>query len=114
MDKEPGIEKGSSSAPSQTPSNLTLGNVIDLGEYNPEYLQNFPEWHTLSTHIQWQFIRKALDIRNRQLITQYAELNNVLELSKKPAVQQAMKNVEKLLQKLSRDRERLYIQYSNI
>lgn len=108
------FEKGTSSSTSQNKGTLTLQQVIDLGEYSPEYLQNFTEWHTLSPHIQWQFIRKALDIRNRQLITQYAELNNVLDLSKKPAVQQAMKNVEKQMQKLSKDREKLYIEYSTI
>jgi hypothetical protein len=115
MDVEPGIEKGAkSSNNASTPKTITLSAAIDLGEYNPSYLETFPEWHDLSPHIQWQFIRKALDIRQKQLITNYAELNNSLNLSQKPAVQQAMKNVEKQLQKLSQDREQLYIQYSTI
>ena len=99
-------------APTVT-QNITLQQAIDFGEYNPKYLSNYPEWHTLSPHIQWQFIRKALDIRNRQLITHYAELNNVLDLSTKPAVHAAMKNVEKQLKSLAQDKERLYIEYSN-
>jgi len=113
MDVEPGIEKGSTSAPqTPTPPTITLAAAIDLGEYKPDYLSTFPEWHSLSTHIQWEFIRKALDIRHRQLITHYAELSNTLEFSQKPAVQEAMKNVEKQLKALSRDKEKLYIEYS--
>ena len=46
----------------------------------PDFLANFPEWHTLSRHVQFQYIRKALDNRHKQLLTQYAELNNVLDL----------------------------------
>lgn len=98
-------------APSQTPT-ITLQQAIDFGEYQPEYLANFAEWHTLSPHVQWQLIRKALDIRHKQLITQYAELNNVLHLSKKPHVQHAMKSVEKQIQQLMQDRESLYVEFS--
>lgn len=93
-------------------SSLTLNEAIDFGEYNPEYLSQFEEWQTLSPHIQWQLIRKALDTRRQQLITQYAELNNILDMSKKPHVQKAMKDVEEQLQKVMDDRERLYIEYS--
>lgn len=93
-------------------ASLTLQQAIEFGEYHPEYLANFAEWHTLSTHIQWQLIRKALDIRHKQLITQYAELNNALNLSKKPHVKQAMKLVEKQLEKLNQDQEDLYVEYS--
>ena len=94
-----------------TPS-LTLNEAIDFGEYNPDYLAQFEEWDTLTPHIQWQLIRKAVDIRRQQMITQYAELNNVLNLSKKPHVQSAMKNVEKQLDDLRKDREDLYVVYS--
>ncbi|GAB4218644.1 MAG: hypothetical protein Fur009_0420 [Candidatus Microgenomates bacterium] len=92
---------------------FNLKDAVNLGEYDPEYLKNFPEWHDLSAYIQWQLIRRALDIRRKQLLTHWAELNNTLELSKKPHVQQAMKNVEKQLQKLMEDQERLYVEYSN-
>ena len=76
-------------------------------------MANFAEWHDLSPHIQWQLIRKALDIRHRQLITQYAELNNALDLSKKPHIKEAMKSVEKQLSSLMEDKENLYVEYSN-
>lgn len=107
------IEPTISSSPPLTNGNLTLQQAIDFGEYDPKNLANFEEWHTLSIHIQWQLIRKALDIRQRQLITQYAELNNVLNFSQKFNLHQAVKNVERQLQELEQDRERLYIEYSN-
>jgi len=60
-----------------------------------------------------ELIRKALNNRHSQLITQYAELNNVLDLRLKPDVQEAMKNVEKQLKDFEKDRERLYVEYSH-
>ncbi len=113
MDKEPKEQNTTSSSVPQQKANITLQQAIDFGEYNPEFLANFEEWHTLSTHIQWQLIRKALDIRQRQLITQYAELNNALDYSKKSQLHQAAKNVERQLRELAQDKERLYIEYSN-
>lgn len=98
---------------SQNPSTLTLKQAVDFGEYNPHYLAKFPEWNTLSTHIQWELIRKALDIRHRQLITHYAELSNALNFSKKPEVQKALINVEKQLKILADDKEQLYVEYSS-
>lgn len=93
-------------------SGLTLQQAIEFGEYDPKYLANFAEWHNLSVHVQWQLIKKALNNRHSQLITQYSELNNVLDLRLKPDVQAAMKNVEKRLKDFERDRERLYVEYS--
>lgn len=114
IDREPSNETGSTAAPSPSiGATLTLQQAIDFGEYDPHYLSNFAEWHTLSVHIQWQLIRKALDIRRRQLITQYAELNNALDMSQKPHIHEAMKNVERQLSELSRNQERLYVEYSN-
>lgn len=105
------LEKNLTSVP-PVKSGLTLRQVIEFGEYNPKYLANFAEWHTLSVHVQWQLIRKALNNRHSQLITQYAELNNVLDLRLKPDVQEAMKSVEKQIKDFERDRERLYVEYS--
>ena len=110
--KEQNLSSGSSNT-SSVKANITLQKAIEFGEYNPKYLANFTEWHTLSIHIQWQLIRKALDIRQRQLITQYAELNNALDYSKKPHIHDAVKNVEKQLSELAKDKEKLYVKYSN-
>lgn len=106
-------EQGQKSNPPKKTANITLQQAINFGEYDPKFLQNFAEWHTLSIHIQWELIRKALDIRHKQLITQYAELNNTLDLSKKPHIHEAMKNVQKQLEKLRDDKEQLYVEYSN-
>ncbi|MBI2028931.1 hypothetical protein HYT02_00760 [Candidatus Gottesmanbacteria bacterium] len=106
-------EQNLKSSPKAKKSSITLNEAVEFGEYNPQFLANFPEWHTLSIHIQWQLIRKALDMRRRQLITQYAELNNVLDLRKKPYIHQAIKNVQRQLGELDRDREDLYVEYSN-
>ncbi|MCA9371965.1 hypothetical protein KC726_03630 [Candidatus Woesebacteria bacterium] len=101
----------SSSDPSSSPT-MTLKQAIDMGEYKEEYLSAFPEWQRLSNHIRWQLIRKAIEIRHKQLITHYAELNNVLNLSKKPYMAKAMDNVMKQIRQLEKDKETLYIKYS--
>lgn len=106
-------EQDLKSGPPPQKSTITLQQAIDFGEYDPAHLVNFAEWHTLSPHIQWQLVRKALDVRNRQLITQYAELSNALDLRNKPHVKDAMKNVEKQLKNLAKDREKLYVEFSN-
>lgn len=111
-DREP-KEQSPASSSSSPRSDITLNQAVEFGEYDPKFLQNFAEWHTLSVHIQWQLIRKALDIRHRQLITQYAELNNALDMSKKPYIREAMENVQKQLEKLRDDKEQLYVEYSN-
>lgn len=113
MDEIEPKEQNLSSNPAPQKANITLQQAIEFGEYEPKHLSNFAEWHTLSTHIQFQLVRKALDIRQRQLVTQYAELNNVLNFSKKPHIHVALKNVERQLQELSQNRERLYVEFSN-
>ena len=85
-----------------------------MGEYHPEYLANFAEWHSLSVYMQFQMIRRALENRHRQLITQYAELNNVLDLRNKPHVHQAIKNVERQLRIFEDEREELFVKYSDV
>ena len=91
---------------------MTLEKAISLGEYNPNYLATFPEWHKLSKHIQFEYIRKALDNRDRQLIKQWAEINNMLDFRLKPHLKTALKNIEKQLKRLNNDREQLYLEYS--
>lgn len=111
FEEEANFEKPSkgSSRPSAT---MTLQKAIDLGEYDPAYLATFAEWHTLSRHIQFQYIRQALDNRHRHLITQWAEVNNMLDFSKKPQLTEALENIMLQIKKLERDREKLYLEYS--
>ena len=96
----------------QAGSKLTLEKAIELGEYDPKFLANFPEWHTLSRHIQFQYIKTALENRHHQLLGQYAELHNVLDLRNKPEVWEAIKNMEKQLHHILEEKERLFAEYS--
>lgn len=91
---------------------MTLDEAIELGEYNPEFLKQFKEFAVLSRHGQLQLIRKALENRHRQLITQYAEMNNQLNLSKKPWLWEAMDKVMERIHELEEDRERLLVEYA--
>lgn len=112
MDKDEEKEQGLRSKPPTMATKLTLEKAVELGEYDPNFLANFPEWHSLSRHIQFQYIRKALENRNRQLLMQYAELNNVLDLRNKPEVWKAIKNMEKQLHQLLEIKEKLFAEYS--
>lgn len=105
-------EQGSSSPKPTSSPTMTLQKAIDLGEYDPEYLGQFPEWHTLSRNIQFEFIRKALQTRNNQLIKQWAEIVNILDFRLKPHLKLALKNIEDQLEKVKADKERLYVEYS--
>lgn len=112
MDKDEEKEQKLGGKPSQQVSKMTLEKAIELGEYDPNFLANFPEWHALSKHIQFQYVRKALDNRRKQLLTQWAELNNVLDLRNKPDVWKAIKNVDEQLHELLEEKERLYLEFS--
>jgi hypothetical protein len=91
---------------------MSLQEAIELGEYDPVFLSQYPEWQSLSHHVQFEYIRKGLDNRRKQLLTHWAELTNVLEFSKKPKVQEAVKKVEQQVADLLKEKERLYVEYS--
>ena len=112
MGFEDNIEKGRSSGTPKKGSKMTLQKAIDMGEYDPNYLATFPEWHTLSRHIQFQHIRTAVENRRHHLLQQWAEINNILDFSKKPELADALKNIEKQLHEIEEDRERLFVEYS--
>ena len=105
-------EQGSNSPQPTSTSTMTLQKAIDLGEYDPLYLGQFPEWYALSRNIQFEFIRKALQTRNAQLLKQWAEIVNILDFRLKPHLKLALKNVENQLEKVKEDKERLYVEYS--
>lgn len=101
-------------APAQLPSAMTLQQAINMGEYNPEYLSTFPEWYQFSRHTQLQYIRMALENRRKQLLMQWAEINNILDFRMKPELHEALKNIEAQMKKLGKDRERLFVEYSKV
>ena len=110
--EEGNLEKGKSGKSGTKAPTMTLQQAVDMGEYDPEFLSTFPEWHTLSRHVQLQYIRQGLDNRQKQLVVQYAEINNVLDFRLKPHLKEALSNIHQQLKKLDKERERLYIEYS--
>lgn len=106
------VENQTSGGTPTPPPTMSLQKAVDLGEYDPEFLSGFPEWHSLSPHAQLQYIRQALDNRERQLVVQWAEISNVIDFSKKPHLDEALKNIENQRKKVNTDREKLYIEYS--
>ncbi len=113
MGFEDNLEKGKSSSSTKTASKMTLQKAVDMGEYNPDYLATFSEWHTLSSHIQFQYIRSAIENRRHHLLSQWAEVSNILDFSKKPELSEALKNIEKQLKLIESDREELFVKYSS-
>jgi hypothetical protein len=112
MNSDETIETLKTSRKPTSSSTMNLQKAIELGEYDPKFLSGFAEWHSLSRHSQFQYIRQALDNRRRHLIMQWAEINNVLDFSKKPHLQEALRNIEEQMRKLREDKEKLYIEYS--
>ncbi len=108
---EPSDEMAPQSAPSATTKTYRLSDVVEMGEYDPEYLATFAEWHTLSKQVQWTLIKKALDIRERQLVQQWAEVNNVQNFRLKPELKKVLKNLEDKRREVMNDRERLLSVY---
>lgn len=105
-------EKLSGSKPTKS-SKMTLQKAVELGEYDPKFLATFPEWHTFSRHVQFQFIRQALDNRYSHLIVQWAEISNIIDFRLKPHLRVAMENIDKQIKNLNKDREKLYLEYSS-
>lgn len=91
---------------------LTFSQAIELGEYEPGVLSQYPEWKTFSRHVQFEFIRKAIANRNRHLVKQWAEITNMLDFRLKPHLKEGLKNIEKQLDKLQEDKEKLFVEYS--
>jgi hypothetical protein len=48
----------------------------------------------------------------RQLDSQFAAVNNVLDFSKKPHLNEALHNIQKQIEKLRQDKEKLLLEYS--
>ncbi len=92
---------------------LTLLKAVELGEYDPEVLSRFSEWHLLSKHAQFQLVRKALVNRDLQLRSTWADINNQLNFSKKPYLHAALKNIEREITHLRSEEDRMYILFTS-
>lgn len=104
-------EKQPKSAPPVRSGRMTLDRAVEMGEYDPDFLATFPEWYELSKHMQWHMIRKALENRRRFLVVQWSELANQPDYSQKPHLKQAQKGVERQLDELQIDEERLQVEF---
>lgn len=109
---EKSMEQGSTSSGPAPTKTFQLRDAIDMGEYNPEYLATFAEWHTLSKTMQWNLLKKALDNRERQLLQQWAEVNNVIDFRLKPELKKVLKKIWENRAKVVKDKEALLIEYS--
>lgn len=117
IDNEDTMEAISSGKPQQVVNNspiLSLQKAVELGEYEASYLSQFPEWSHLSRHSQFQLIKQALENRLSQLAVQWSDINNLLDFSKKPHLQEALRNIEEQRLKVLKDKEDLYMEYSKI
>lgn len=91
----------------------TFDEAIELGEYDPKLLSKYSEWKTMSSHAKFQKIREALENRRHQLLTQYAEINNMIDFRLKPELKEALTKIKLKLDKLEEDREELYVKYAS-
>lgn len=92
---------------------LTLQKAVDLGEYDPEFLATFAEWHDLTPHLQWQLVRKGLINRRQSLTINWAEIANQPDYSKKPHLKPIQESIQKQLHKLQEDEEYLQNYFLN-
>ena len=114
IDKEPSPENKSQSAGPSTSFNLNLQTAVNMGEYEPNYLSQFEEWQALTPNMQYEFVRKGIENKRRQLRVQYAVTFNSPHYSKKPELAEASKNIHERLKQLQRDEERLIVHYSSL
>lgn len=91
--------------------NMTFEKAIELGEYEPEYLEGFPEWHQFTKHVKWSYVRQALKNRMRMLRVQWAEIANQPNLSEKPHLKAALKGVERQIDQVQMDEEKLQVEF---
>ncbi len=88
-------------------TNITLQRAVDLGEYDPEYLSSFPEWHDLTPHLQWRMVHQAIKNRRTSLMVNWAEVANQPNYSQKPHLKPIQASIEKQLKQLQDDEESL-------
>ncbi len=101
-----------SSSPLPAGTFLNLQKAIELGEYDPEYLERFPEWHELTRHAQFEMVKKAIENRDAQIWRHYSELNNVLDFRDKPHIKPAMDRLVEQHKKLMEEQEKLFVKYA--
>jgi hypothetical protein len=97
---------------SDTHSPITFKESIEMGKYDEEYLNQYPEWRDMDRQIRFQYITQAVNNRRKQLRLQWAKLSNQLDFSKKPHLAAAQRKVEQALRDLNEDEELLLVEYA--
>lgn len=106
-------EKTSASNSPSLPTNMTLQKAVDLGEYDPDYLSTFPDWHEITPHLQWRMVHQAIKNRRTSLMVNWAEVANQPNYSKKPHLKPIQESIEKQLRQLQEDEEKLQDYFLN-
>ena len=105
------IESQPKSQTKKSTSKMTLDKAVEMGEYDPKFLSTFPEWASFTNNIRWHYIRDAIKNRRRFMLLNWAETNNVLDLRLKPEMKTVMDNINKQLEILNHDEEKLRQEY---
>lgn len=106
------IENKTSSRKVASTDDITLQKAVDMGEYKPDYLATFPQWHKMSRIMQWEMIRTGIKNRRKLLSVHWAEINNQFDFSTKPHLKVALNNIDNQLTKLREDEEKYQVEYS--
>ncbi len=93
---------------------LTLEKVIALGEFEPEVLAKYPEWEKLSNSARFEMIRQGLEKRRQRLFNMWCDVVNFIGDFPQADRQETRENLERQLQTLRADKERLYNEYSKL
>lgn len=109
---EDNFEKNTSKKGKPIYKTMSLQKAVDMGEYDPEFLANFAQWHCLTQMMRWRYVREAIKNRKHFLLLQWAEISNTLDLRLKPELKEALKNIEKQQGKVNIDEERLQIEFA--
>lgn len=111
---DPETMEGTGGSPKKTTDPvMTLQKAVDLGEYDPEYLSTFPEYQTLTPHLQWRMVHQAIKNRRTSLNVNWAEIANQPDYSKKPHLKPIQESIEKQLRQLQIDEENLQNYFLN-
>lgn len=97
-----------------TNDTLSLKDVIALGEFEPKVLAKYSEWEKLSNYARFELIRQGLENRRKQLFKKWSEVVNFIGDSPTSDRQETKENIERQLQDLRADKERLYNEYSKL
>ena len=94
-------------------TSLTFSKAIELGEYEPNFLEQFPEFSELTRPSQYEYVKKAIENRIKHIWVHWSELANLPDMSIKPQIRKAMEKLEQQHKKVMADKERLYIEFAS-